>query len=97
MSAGEGGEPMRLDLALVARGLARSRASARDAILRGHVRLGGRQVLRPAATVAPDDRLDIDDPASAYIARSALKLIAGLDSFGFSPEGRVCLDLGAST
>lgn len=97
MSGTDGGVPTRLDLALVARGLARSRASARDAILRGHVRLAGRPALRPAELVAPDERLEIDDPAGSYVARSALKLIAALDRFGHSPAGRVALDLGAST
>lgn len=39
----------------------------------------------------------IDDPARRYVSRAALKLIAGLDHFGFDPEGCEALDIGAST
>jgi 23S rRNA (cytidine1920-2'-O)/16S rRNA (cytidine1409-2'-O)-methyltransferase len=88
---------LRLDAALVARGLAPSRARARDAILRGHVQVDGNRADRPAQPVAPDARLAIDDPAAGYVSRGALKLIAALDHFGYRPDGRIALDLGAST
>jgi 23S rRNA (cytidine1920-2'-O)/16S rRNA (cytidine1409-2'-O)-methyltransferase len=89
--------PKRLDIALVERGLAPTRARARDAILRGHVTVGGTLASRPAQAVEPDDAITIDDPAAGYVSRSALKLVAGLDRFGYSPNGRIALDLGAST
>ncbi|MBB5752088.1 TlyA family RNA methyltransferase [Prosthecomicrobium pneumaticum] len=88
---------LRLDQALVARGLVPTRARARDAILRGHVRVAGRLADKPGTSVPHDAELAIDDPASAYVSRAALKLVAGLDAFGYDPAGRVALDLGAST
>ena len=90
-------EPLRLDLALVARGLAPSRARARDAIRRGHVTVAGVATDKPAAIVPPDVPIAILDPADGYVSRAALKLIAGLDHFGYSPDGRVALDIGAAT
>jgi 23S rRNA (cytidine1920-2'-O)/16S rRNA (cytidine1409-2'-O)-methyltransferase len=39
----------------------------------------------------------LDDPASHYVSRAALKLIAGLDAGGIAVAGRICMDLGAST
>ena len=90
-------KPKRLDMALVERGLAPTRARARDAILRGHVTIGGRLAAKPAQTVEDSAEIAVDDPAAAYVSRAALKLIAGLDRFGFSPNGRTALDLGAST
>jgi 23S rRNA (cytidine1920-2'-O)/16S rRNA (cytidine1409-2'-O)-methyltransferase len=87
----------RLDLALVERGLVRTRARARDAILRGHVTVNGRLVARPATTVESDAVIALDDPASGYVSRGSLKIIAALDRFGFSPAGQVALDIGAST
>ena len=87
----------RLDLALVERGLVRTRARARDAILRGHVTVDGKLAARPAMTVEPDAAIALDDPASGYVSRGSLKLIAALDRFGYSPTGRVALDIGAST
>ena len=87
----------RIDMALVERGLAPSRARARDAILRGHVTVDGSRVDRPALTVSPASRIAVDDPAGGYVSRSALKLAAALDHFGYDPAGRVALDIGAST
>jgi len=87
----------RLDLVLVARGLAPTRARARDAILRGHVSVDGKREVKPSLTVAPDAAIAVDDPAAGYVARSALKLIAGLDRFGYPVSSATALDLGAAT
>ena len=87
----------RLDIALVERGLATTRARARDAILRGHVTVGGALASRPSQSVEADDAILIDDPAAHYVSRAALKLVAGLDRFGYAASGRICLDLGAAT
>ncbi len=87
----------RLDLALVARGLVPTRAKARDAILRGCVTVEGQVTTAPSAPVAGDAEIAVDDPAGRYVSRAALKLVAGLDRFGYAPEGRVALDIGAST
>ncbi len=88
---------MRLDLALEARGLMPSRARARDAILRGTVSVNGVAAAKPHQMVGHDDAIAVDDPASGYVSRAALKLIAGLDAGKLDVEGAVCLDLGAST
>jgi len=87
----------RLDLALVERGLVATRARARDAILRGHVTVDGKPATRPSHSVEPGAAIAVDDPASGYVSRGSLKLIAALDRFGYSPGGRVALDVGAST
>jgi 23S rRNA (cytidine1920-2'-O)/16S rRNA (cytidine1409-2'-O)-methyltransferase len=87
----------RLDLVLPARGLARSRARARDAILRGTVTVDGIVVHRPGTLVDDGAAIAVEDPAAAFVSRSALKLVAALDAFGFPVEGRHALDLGAST
>ncbi len=89
--------PLRLDMALVERGLAPTRARARDAILRGHVRVDGAPAAKPAMIVRSEAAITIEDPAGSYVSRAALKLIAGLDRFGYAPKGRIALDLGAST
>lgn len=88
---------LRLDQLLVARGLADSRARARDAILRGHVSVAGRLVDKPGLAIDEAAEIAISDPAGGYVSRAALKLIAGLDHFGFDVAGRDCLDVGAST
>src|SRR4051812_8601282 len=88
---------VRLDIALEQRGLVQSRARARDAVLRGTVTLNGVPATKPAALVSDDDRIEIEDAASGYVSRAAVKLIAGLDAGAIEVRGRICLDLGAST
>lgn len=88
---------LRLDEALVRRGLAPSRSRARDMILRATVRVDGAIESRPARRVSESARITTADPASGYVSRAASKLAAGLDAFGFDPAGLTALDLGAST
>jgi 23S rRNA (cytidine1920-2'-O)/16S rRNA (cytidine1409-2'-O)-methyltransferase len=90
-------ERARLDIVLERRGLAQSRARARDAVLRGTVKVNGALASTPSMPVADEDTVAIDDPAGAYVSRAALKLIAGLEAGSIDPRGKVCLDLGAST
>jgi 23S rRNA (cytidine1920-2'-O)/16S rRNA (cytidine1409-2'-O)-methyltransferase len=87
----------RLDRALEARGLLPSRSRARDAILRGTVRVNGTVAEKPGLLVGGEDVVALDDPAAGYVSRAALKLIAGLDAGSVEVAGRVCLDVGAST
>ena len=88
---------MRLDIALVERGLAPSRSRARDAIKRGGVRVGDTIETKPGAAVEADADIKVNDPAESYVSRAALKLIAGLDGFGIAAHGSLALDVGAST
>jgi len=92
-----GADRQRLDTVLVERRQAASRARARDAIRRGCVRVNGAVVIKPATLVDDASDIAVDDPAGGYVSRAALKLIAGLDHFGFEVKDRNALDLGAST
>lgn len=87
----------RLDHHLVERGFYETRSRARDAILRGTVKINGAVVAKPATTVPTNAEIEIADPALRYVSRAALKLKAGLEASGFDPSGKTCLDLGAST
>lgn len=85
---------MRLDLALVERGLARSRTHAASLIAEGHVRVNGARAAKASFRVATGDSLTAEqDP---WVSRAARKLLSALDSAGFTIAGRV-LDAGAST
>jgi 23S rRNA (cytidine1920-2'-O)/16S rRNA (cytidine1409-2'-O)-methyltransferase len=88
---------MRLDELLVLRGLFQSRSRARDAVLRGAVSVAGVAATKPGQELPDTVDLTVDDPASGYVSRAALKLIAGLDAFDLDPAGSLALDLGAST
>jgi 23S rRNA (cytidine1920-2'-O)/16S rRNA (cytidine1409-2'-O)-methyltransferase len=86
----------RLDAELVRRGLARSRALAVEAVAGGRVTVDGKQALKASLRVSPDAELGLigDD---GYVSRSANKLAAALDAFALVVEGRLALDVGAST
>ena len=90
-------ERIRLDLALEQRGLVPSRARARDAILRGTVTINGVTAVKQNQMVGREDKLALSDPASNYVSRAALKLVAGLDAGAIEVAGKACLDIGAST
>jgi 23S rRNA (cytidine1920-2'-O)/16S rRNA (cytidine1409-2'-O)-methyltransferase len=88
---------MRLDQFLVDRGYFLTRTRARDAILRGAVMIGGRSVLKPSQNVEGEVDISVNDAASGYVSRAALKLIHALDHFGIDVAVDLALDLGAST
>ena len=85
---------MRLDLALVERGLVRSRNQAARLIESGHVLVNGKQATKSSAETGPLDKLEVSQ--NEYVARSAHKLLHALDVFRISVPGK-CLDVGAST
>jgi 23S rRNA (cytidine1920-2'-O)/16S rRNA (cytidine1409-2'-O)-methyltransferase len=89
----------RLDVLLVQRGLAPSRERARAIIMAGDVYVGQRRTDKPGTLVALDADCRIADisPELKYVSRGGLKLEKALDTFGLDPNGRVAIDVGAST
>lgn len=87
---------VRIDQLLVARGLFDTRARARASIEAGRVRVGGRVVAKPSEPVA--ENADIEaEAAHRFVGRGALKLDHALTLWPVPVEGRVVLDVGAST
>ncbi len=86
----------RLDLALVARGLAHSRQQAQQLIRAGRVRSGERILDKPGTAVTPEQNLEVRLPPR-FVSRGGEKLAAALAAFPIGVEGRVCLDGGIST
>lgn len=86
---------MRLDAALVARGLARARGQARDLIGAGRVHVNGVVVTKPSAPVEEAD--EISAARDPWVSRAAHKLLGALDATGLSVAGELALDAGAST
>ncbi|MEN5176699.1 TlyA family RNA methyltransferase [Brevundimonas diminuta] len=87
---------MRIDQLLVARGVFDSRARARAAIEAGRVRADGRVVAKPSEKVAEDAVIEAE-AAHPWVGRGALKLAHALDLWPVAIEGRVVLDVGASS
>ena len=90
---------MRLDLLLTQRGLAPSRERARALIMAGEALVDGRAMTKAGELVAETASVTLASPPAElrYVSRGGLKLERALDTFGLSPAGRVCIDVGAST
>ena len=86
----------RLDLELVARGLADSRQRAQQLIRAGLVRSGDQILDKPGSDVRPDTPLQVQQPPR-FVSRGGEKLAAALEAFPVATAGRVCLDGGIST
>jgi 23S rRNA (cytidine1920-2'-O)/16S rRNA (cytidine1409-2'-O)-methyltransferase len=88
----------RVDALLVERGLFETRSRAAAAVLAGTVRIGedGRRAEKPGQMVTGEVALAVDAPPP-FVSRGGVKLANALDSLAVDPEGKRCLDVGAST
>lgn len=87
---------LRADVFLVEHGFASSRAEAQAAIRAGNVTIDGITVQKSSQTISSGAQVSYER-AHPYVSRGALKLLAALDHFDISVEGRICADIGAST
>jgi 23S rRNA (cytidine1920-2'-O)/16S rRNA (cytidine1409-2'-O)-methyltransferase len=88
----------RADVALAARGLARSRSEAAQLIRSGAVLADGRPVTRASHRVLPTTVLTLAGDGPRYVSRAAHKLVSALEAFpDVAVAGRRCLDAGACT
>ena len=87
----------RLDLLLVARGLAPTRERARALILAGHVTVKGQPMTKAGTAVADDADIELRQADHPWVSRGGLKLDHALRVFGLDVTGATALDIGAST
>jgi 23S rRNA (cytidine1920-2'-O)/16S rRNA (cytidine1409-2'-O)-methyltransferase len=90
-------QKIRLDRLLLERGLAESRQKAQALVLAGQVIVDEQKVEKCGTLVSIEAQLRLLGGALRYVSRAGLKLEAALDHFGVDPEGKTCLDVGAST
>jgi 23S rRNA (cytidine1920-2'-O)/16S rRNA (cytidine1409-2'-O)-methyltransferase len=86
----------RLDQLLVGRGFFSSREQARRAILTGNVRVGTRTAAKPSELLDEQTAISVK-AARKYVGRGALKLESALEHFDIDANGKIALDIGAST
>lgn len=87
----------RLDLLLVERGLFESRTKAQAAVMAGLILVDGKSAGKAGEMIGEHSVLSLKSDPCPYVSRGGLKLKAALDEFSIAAEGRVCLDVGAST
>lgn len=93
----KGTRRLRLDRYLVERGLVESREKGQALILAGSVLVNGQKVDKAGALVPADADIRILGDQLPYVSRGGLKLEAALTHFDVSVQGRIALDIGAST
>lgn len=87
---------VRVDQALVDRGLMESRTRAQAAVLAGRVRINDQPARKAGDMVRANDRIEVTAPEK-YVSRGGHKLEHALTHFGIAANGLIALDLGAST
>ncbi len=87
----------RLDSELVSRGIARSRERAKELIKAGEILVNGKSAKKSSQEVSENDHIENCSQAEEYVGRGALKLKKATEEFSLEYEGKVCIDIGAST
>lgn len=86
----------RADKILVKLGHYPSRASAQAAIAEGKVKVDGSRLSKSSQLLSDDASIQAEQ-LHPYVSRGGVKLLYGLETFHVLAEGKVCLDIGAST
>lgn len=88
---------MRLDQYLVTNEIIKSRERAKEHIKNGEIKVNGIVVCKPAHDISASDKVEFTGEKLKYVGRGGLKIEKALSCFGVKLEGRICLDIGAST
>lgn len=88
---------IRLDQYLVQHGLIQSRERAKALIMSGVVFVNEQKVDKAGEMIKEDAKVEVRGHDIGYVSRGGLKLEKAMKCFPLSPEGKVCMDIGAST
>ena len=89
----------RLDVILVSKGYAASREKAKAIIMAGNVFVNGQREDKAGSAFDPEKikTLEVKGSSLKYVSRGGLKLEKAMEAFPISMEGKICMDIGAST
>ena len=87
----------RLDMMLVERALAPSREKAKAYIMAGQVYVDGQKEDKAGSMFTETVKVEVRGNTLPYVSRGGLKLEKAMNEFDVSLEGKVCMDVGAST
>lgn len=90
-------EKERLDVLLVQLGLANSRELAKAYIMAGNVYVDGQKEDKAGTKVVVNANIEVKGSQMKYVSRGGYKLEKAINEFGVQLEGKICLDIGAST
>lgn len=87
----------RLDVLLVKHNLAESREKAKALIMSGIVYVNGQKEDKAGTTFEETAPIEVRGSTLKYVSRGGLKLEKAMDRFGVRLDGKICMDVGAST
>ncbi|MGN0143948.1 MAG: TlyA family RNA methyltransferase [Clostridium sp.] len=87
----------RLDILLVEKGIITSREKAKACIMEGRVYVNGQKVDKAGEKVSIDSDIEYRGDTLKYVSRGGLKLEKAMNTWNISLDGKVCMDIGAST
>ena len=88
---------IRLDQYLVQHGLIQSRERAKAMIMSGVVFVNEQKVDKAGEMIKEDAKVEVRGHDIGYVSRGGLKLEKAMQCFPLTPNGKVCMDIGAST
>ena len=88
---------MRIDVFIFQNGFASSRTEAKNLVTDGYVSVNGKKVSKPSYDVTVDDKVDVRRDKKKYVSRGGYKLEGALSAFSIRTEGRLAIDIGASS
>ncbi len=88
---------IRLDVAVFERGFAPSREKAKAVIMAGLVYVNNQKVDKAGTEIKEDDILEVRGNTLKYVSRGGLKLEKAMQEFPIDLNGKICMDVGAST
>ena len=88
---------IRLDQYLCQNGYAQSRERAKALIMSGIVFVDEQKVDKAGEMIAEDAKVEVRGHDIGYVSRGGLKLEKAMEVFPMRPEGKICMDIGAST
>lgn len=88
---------MRIDVYLAKNGIVASRTEAKRFVDEGAVYVDGKQINKASYDVSGAENITVDKTVKEFVSRGGVKLKGALSEFGISAEGRLCLDVGASS
>lgn len=88
---------IRLDILVTERGLFDSREKAKRAIMAGVVLVNGQISDKPGTEIPEEAEITIKENPNKYVSRGGLKLEKAMQSYDIHLDGKICMDIGAST
>ncbi len=88
---------MRIDIYLYENGFANSRTDAKQKITEGLVTVNGAVITKPSYDVEGDVEISVAEGTNKYASRGGIKLETAINEFTFDINGRLAIDVGAST